>query len=87
MAFLLVTGRAGAGTVGCLISTVPTLSKQRAFKVVEEEFRRRNQLASNIALHTSILLEGSEQECHEFSDKLFTKMKEEKNGNSNPSTG
>lgn len=63
---------------GILLSIFQGPVKIVAFEQSEKEFRRLNHLEKNIALHSSVLFEGSEEECREFYTELLGETEEVK---------
>lgn len=74
---VVMTSRAGkTPPPGILLAIFQGPAKKLAFEKSESEFRRLNRLDKNIALHSSILFEGSEEECREFYTKLLRETEE-----------
>ena len=81
MAIVVVTGRAGKNPPpGTTLVTVPTNSKKEAYAVAEEYFRKRHDVDKNIALRSTTVFEGTDDECTEFHNRLAARMEEAQNG-------
>ena len=75
MAFVVVTGRAGKNPPpGTTLATVFTSDKKSAYAAAEDNFRKSHKVDKTVALRSTTVFEGSDEECSTFHRRLSAEM-------------
>lgn len=82
MALVVVTGRAGKNQPpGTSLATVFTNSKKDAYAAAEAHFRKTHKVDNTVALHSTTVFEGSDDDYTDFHNRLSEKMQSISDGN------
>lgn len=77
MAFVIITGKAGANAKESTLCMIDTIVKSNAIKISENNFRREHNLSTNVALFSKIVFQGTKEEATDFYNRVVEKIEEE----------